>query len=571
MGCMSVLDENGRCRCGFDESAPTAEDDLPLRTVVAERYIVGRELSRDGEGISYIGFDIADEDKVIIKEFLPSNIAKRNALNGCVVPVQGKETELKILMSDFEDLFRGLSKLEKNEYIVPVESVVSDNGTVYAVSKYVRTISYGDYLQHNGGEFTWPQVKKLFMPLFTQLTNLHANGFIHRGLSPESIRVNARGKLLISGFGTSSLYFKGSDMDATLTPGYAAPEEYSGSNRQGAFTDVYSVAAVLYKTLTGTMPVPSDARMAGDELTPPHELESSVPESVSDAIMNAMTIDASYRLQSIDEFTAELLESAGSNTVMFSPKDVEEMEKSTAKKREAQKPEKKKKESGKVSEKGVQVRLPWGVIAGGVFFIILLVIVLAVLRSGMLGLGSGNEKSGVLKPDDPGTVESGIGDYQVVVPNFIGRMRENVEGNEQYSQFTLVFEEEMNQSYSEGMIFYQSVNYRTQVDEGTEIVLKVSTGPEKVPMPNLVGKTLEEAEATLNELGIVFQAVANYSGEYDFEIVYDQSVPEGEDVVTENTLTKVYLYYGAKQNTPVIVDHGYSEQDDKKVIVIGGH
>ena len=579
MGCMSRLDENGKCRCGYDENAPTDSACLPVRTVVGNRYLVGRMISMNGEGITYICFDTENEERAFIEEYMPQNMAKRNELTGEVTPLSGYEAQYKCLMTDFYDLFDALRNFRHNDYIIPVTDVIYDKNTAYAVHKYVKTISYGDYLTHNGGEFTWPQVKKLFMPLFTTLTYLHSNGFVHRGLSPESIRVNAKGQLMLSGFGTASLYTKGSAIEPELSEGYSAPEQYSSSSWQGEWTDVYSIAAVLYKSLTGTLPVSAAERRENDTLCPPEELEQNVPSNVSDAIMNAMQLSVEYRTQSIDDFTAELLESSKSNTMMYDPQKAGEtggedifkktetiLEKPVRKRYEEEEPKRGRK-------------IPWGLI----MFIIAMVVLLGVLafvfrfpevigivrnnNSGSSVSESSNEESS----NDEGTVNFGA-------PGLVGRYRKDVEGNEKYQQFNLVFVEENNSSYPEGMIFEQSIKKDTPVAEGTEIVLKVSVGPEKVPMPQCVGMTIEEARAALDALGIVYQEVPNFSTQYEYNIVYEQSAAEGEEVATGNTLTKVYIYYGANQNAPTTSDsdnpfhvsgNTYTDDDDDGVIKIG--
>lgn len=579
MGCMSRLDENGKCRCGYDENAPTDSACLPIRTVVGNRYLVGRMISMNGEGITYICFDTENEERAYIEEYMPQNMAKRNELTGEVTPLSGYEAQYKCLMTDFYDLFDALRNFRHNDYIIPVTDVIYDKNTAYAVHKYVKTISYGDYLTHNGGEFTWPQVKKLFMPLFTTLTYLHSNGFVHRGLSPESIRVNAKGQLMLSGFGTASLYTKGSAIEPELSEGYSAPEQYSSSSWQGEWTDVYSIAAVLYKSLTGTLPVSAAERRENDTLCPPEELEQNVPSNVSDAIMNAMQLSVEYRTQSIDDFTAELLESSKSNTMMYDPQKAGEtggedifkktetiLEKPVRKRYEDEEPKRGRK-------------IPWGLI----MFIIAMVVLLGVLafvfrfpevigivrnnNSGSSVSESSNEESS----NDEGTVNFGA-------PGLVGRYRKDVEGNEKYQQFNLVFVEENNSSYPEGMIFEQSIKKDTPVAEGTEIVLKVSVGPEKVPMPQCVGMTIEKARAALDALGIVYQEVPNFSTQCEYNIVYEQSAAEGEEVATGNTLTKVYIYYGANQNAPTTSDsdnpfhvsgNTYTDDDDDGVIKIG--
>lgn len=580
MGCMSRLDENGKCRCGYDENAPTDSACLPVRTVVGNRYLVGRMISMNGEGITYICFDTENEERAFIEEYMPQNMAKRNELTGEVTPLSGYEAQYKCLMTDFYDLFDALRNFRHNDYIIPVTDVIYDKNTAYAVHKYVKTISYGDYLTHNGGEFTWPQVKKLFMPLFTTLTYLHSNGFVHRGLSPESIRVNAKGQLMLSGFGTASLYTKGSAIEPELSEGYSAPEQYSSSSWQGEWTDVYSIAAVLYKSLTGTLPVSAAERRENDTLCPPEELEQNVPSNVSDAIMNAMQLSVEYRTQSIDDFTAELLESSKSNTMMYDPQKAGDTIGEDIFKKAEPVREKVPKKRYEDDEAPKGRKIPWGMI----IFVIALVVLLGVLAfvfrfsKELLGFGNSNKSSSSVSDSEIDEISDGNGGYDVVVPNFVGRYREKVEGNETYHQFKLVFEEENNSSYPEGMIFDQSIKDKSQVDEGTEIVLKVSVGPEKVPMPQCVGMTIEEARAALDALGIVYQEVPNFSTQYEYNIVYEQSAAEGEEVATGNTMTKVFIYYGANQNAPTTSDsdnpfhvsgNTYTDDDDDGVIKIG--
>ena len=579
MGCMSRLDENGKCRCGYDENAPTDSACLPIRTVVGNRYLVGRMISMNGEGITYICFDTENEERAFIEEYMPQNMAKRNELTGEVTPLSGYEAQYKCLMTDFYDLFDALRNFRHNDYIIPVTDVIYDKNTAYAVHKYVKTISYGDYLTHNGGEFTWPQVKKLFMPLFTTLTYLHSNGFVHRGLSPESIRVNAKGQLMLSGFGTASLYTKGSAIEPELSEGYSAPEQYSSSSWQGEWTDVYSIAAVLYKSLTGTLPVSAAERRENDTLCPPEELEQNVPSNVSDAIMNAMQLSVEYRTQSIDDFTAELLESSKSNTMMYDPQKAEETSGEDIFKKAEPVREKVPKKRYEDDEAPKGRKIPWGMIMFIVAMVVLLGVlafvfrfpeVIGIVRNNNSG-SSVSESSNEESSNDEGTVNFGA-------PGLVGRYRKDVEGNEKYQQFNLVFVEENNSSYPEGMIFEQSIKKDTQVAEGTEIVLKVSVGPEKVPMPQCVGMTIEDARAALDALGIVYQEVPNFSTQYEYNIVYEQSAAEGEEVATGNTLTKVYIYYGANQDAPSTSDDNpfhigggstYEDDDDDGVIKIG--
>ncbi len=559
MGCMSLLDESGKCRCGFDEDAPTDEACIPLRTIVGGKYIVGKMMKINGESITYIGFDIENEEKVFIQEYMPGKLAKRSDLTGEVVPFPGYEAQYKTLMADYYDLFDSLRNFRHTEYIMPVLNVFRENNTVYAIYKYIKTISYGDYLSHNGGEFTWPQVKKLFMPLFTTLTYLHSNGFVHRGISPESIKVNAKGQLLLYGFGTAALFSKDSIIEPSLSAGYSAPEQYSAGSWQGEWTDVYSIAAVLYKSLTGTMPADAESRKEIDHLCSPESLNFNLSSEVSDAIMNAMTVNGKYRTRSIDDFTAELLESTSSNTKLFGAAE-EEIIKEAEDYYPAEKEEKTKR----------KIHLPWGLIATLIAMAILLGLVAFLFRFTEI-LGFGNRRD----PEEPSSSQiseedqSSVSGYLISMPNFVGRMKADVENNTQYASFNIVFEEENNNDYVEGMIFDQSVKYRTEVEEGTTVVLKVSKGPEKIPMPDCIGMTLEEATGKLTELGITFQLVPNYSAEYEYNIIYDQSVAAETEVNVGDRMSKVLIYYGALENGGPSISFGDDESEYEHVFERG--
>lgn len=569
MGCMSILDENGKCRCGYDEDALYDSSCLQVRTVIGGRYIVGRMMKMNGEGIIYIGFDRENEERVYIHEYMPQKIARRNDLTGEVMPLSGCEAKYKTLMADFYDLFDALRNFRHTEYIMPVTNVIRDKNTVYAVYKFIKTISYGDYLSHNGGEFSWTQVKKLFMPLFTTITYLHSNGFVHRGISPDSIRVNAKGQLMLWGFGTAALYSKDAIIEPNLAAGYSAPEQYNCGSWQGEWTDVYSVAAVLYKSLTGTLPEDAESRKEYDHLCAPEELNINIPSEVSDAIMNAMTINSEYRTRSIDDFTAELLESAKSNTKLFGASVEEAIRK--AEKEEDYFPAEEKEVYREEKEKK-RIRLPWGIVATIIAMAILLGLVAFLFRYTEI-LGFGNRRD----PDEITSSESmeeeSQEQYLVTMPNFIGRMRTDVEGNELYAKFNVVFEEENNNEYVTGMIFEQSVKYKTEVEEGATVVLKVSIGPEKIEMPECIGKSVEEVTAILTEQGINFQLVPNFSPEYEYNVVYDQSVEAGNEVAKGDRISKVYIYYGALESNSESYWGGNDEEDDegnKHVIVIGG-
>ena len=106
---------------------------------------------------------------------------------------------------------------------------------------------------------------------------LHKAGLIHRGICPDNILLPIDGAARLTGYGTLALRTAGSELKSQLYPGYAAPEQYSAAEFSGRYTDVYALAAVTYRLVTGQVPVAAPQRKVRDSMENAHSLESGVP------------------------------------------------------------------------------------------------------------------------------------------------------------------------------------------------------------------------------------------------------------------------------------------------------
>lgn len=305
--CMEIKGDSPVCpHCGYIEgTAPVNPSYLSPGTVLNQRYILGNLLDYNRESAVYIAYDSEVETVVEIKEFMPYELVQRKPDHHLAVQEEHLEF-FQVLLKEFVTLYQGLAKIRTIGGLVQTYELFIQNNTYYVVTEHIKGQNIRDYLADHYGELSWEEASVLFLPALKSLGRLHTMGLIHGGISPETLYVDQKQRLKIGGFCVPSLRRENGKSKVELYDGYAAPEQYNNDEMCGAWTDVYSFAAVLYKTLTGTMPTDSKSRVCIDNLVPPNVLNPSVPKHISVAIMSAMTISAKIRTQSAGDFYADL-------------------------------------------------------------------------------------------------------------------------------------------------------------------------------------------------------------------------------------------------------------------------
>ena len=136
------------------------------------------------------------------------------------------------------------------------------------------------------------------------LAAVHAEGILHRDISPDNIHLSKTGKVKLMDFGAArnALSQKSRNLSVILKEGYAPEEQYRSSGIQGPWTDVYATAATMYHCITGRIPQPSLDRAADDRLESPSQLGNLIPPAAEAALMKGMAVRASDRYQSMEDF-----------------------------------------------------------------------------------------------------------------------------------------------------------------------------------------------------------------------------------------------------------------------------
>ena len=308
-GCMEPLNGERVCpHCGYEQDTTSLANYLKPGTVLHDRFLIGKTLEFNGEGVTYLGYDTAVGCKILIREYLPEQLCSRVPNSTEVNVSYAHLAQYKALMAEYTELNKALARLRNLSHLNPALDLFSENNTTYAVYEYLEGQSLLDYLKENAGELSWNTVRRIFPPLFTTLSLLHNAGVLHRGLSPETIFVTDKGELKLRGFCISAVRTNDTELDAELFDGYAAPEQYFADRQQGTWTDVYGICAVLYRILTGCRATDAISRQDYDNLVPPIDLNPHMPENVSKGIMQGLALDGNERVRTVTDLVTLLFE-----------------------------------------------------------------------------------------------------------------------------------------------------------------------------------------------------------------------------------------------------------------------
>ena len=311
LGCMENYQGTPCPHCGYDPNRVKGQEyTLPPQTILAGKYLVGRMLGQGGFGITYIGWDIALERKVAIKEYYPNGLVGRSQTSRVrLVWYSGPlaEQARKDGMDAFLREARKMTKVSAIPRVVQVRDLFYENGTAYIVMDFVEGRTLKKQLEAKG-PMTWNQLKPILLPAAQAMEQVHRAGLIHRDLSPDNLMLTPDGDVRILDLGAAKDLKKGSGVSSMQVAkgGFSPPEQYFQQGSSGPYTDVYALAATAYYALTGKVPVPAIDRMNKDSLRWDLPELAGAPENVVHALRKAMSLRSQDRPQTMGEFAALL-------------------------------------------------------------------------------------------------------------------------------------------------------------------------------------------------------------------------------------------------------------------------
>lgn len=536
-GCMTDNGGEKICPiCGFDSSEGNPMGCLPLKETVGERYMVGKAVNTDGEGITYIGWDNITDTIVTIKEYFPLGFAHRNP-DMTVAMLEGGEYTFNEGLLEFAEINRTIAEsgLPATEEVL---EVFEANGTCYSVKKNISGITLEEFLEKNGGTLKWEQARALFLPLIDTVKGMNDLGIIHRAISTETVFVGRDGKMRITDYCIKKLRLSNSELEEKLYSGYAAAEQYGIEDlHDDLYTDVYGLSATIFRVLIGIVPPDASLRVQNDAMSIPARFAEELPRHVLAALANGLQVLPNNRTKDIETFKNEMV--YGEVKVAAAPK------KANAKVDEKKKAKKKRK--GKNAKYVIISSLCTAVIFCG----IAAALIFTVFKDDFFG----NESSSV--PDDGtsiavpsidqiGTMESGaeVNAKLYDVPDFAGKYYADVADEDDYEMFDIIITDKtFSDKYARGTIISQTVEAGSTAVRDTEIGVVISLGPKEVKVPNLKGFTADEARLELLKLGFLYENISVediYDSEEASGVVIKQEPVYGDYISTDARVT-IYI------------------------------
>ena len=187
---------------------------------------------------------------------------------------------------------RGLSELS-HPNVTALFDLGEHEGRVYLVFEFQKGQSLR--AEAAGRPMNVRRAVEIGIQIADAVADAHAHGFGHAGLSPDSVVISAKGRAKIPAFGLAAQ--SGFDQDGRLID-YEAPEEARGEAPDDR-SDVYSISAIVYETLTNRRPLHHG-------VSAPSASNPKVPKEVDEVVLKGLAPNPDERFQSAGAFVCAL-------------------------------------------------------------------------------------------------------------------------------------------------------------------------------------------------------------------------------------------------------------------------
>lgn len=267
-----------------------------------------RVLGQGGFGIVYLARDPGTRETLAIKEYAPRSIAVRNEDGRLGVRVPAQEERFRQGLHAFCREARILCGL-RHPALPPIQHFWQENGSAYFRMPYYPGPTWQQLAEDRSRSLTPQHLEDCLGTLLGALQTLHEQACFHRDIAPDNIILNGQGSPILIDFGAAIRGQLAPPDDLRLIkPSYSPLERYSQQyGQQGAWSDLYSLGAVLYHLIAGHPPPAALARGVLDTLVPLGQLGlDGYSADTLAAIDRTLRLHSGERPQAVAELAEEL-------------------------------------------------------------------------------------------------------------------------------------------------------------------------------------------------------------------------------------------------------------------------
>lgn len=490
--------------------------------------------------------------------------------------------------------------------IVNVYDVGEDDGVYFIVMELVQGITLKNYIDMKG-KLDIREALNISVQIASGLSAAHENRIIHRDIKPQNIIMSRDGKVKVTDFGIAKVADSTTvTTTAAGTVHYISPEQARGGYSDER-SDIYSLGITMYEMVTGRVPFEGETNVAvalmhiQSEITPPRQLEPSIPVSFEKIILKCTQKKPERRYASARELIADLRKVLThpdgeyvvipgaipqGRTIVMNDNDIDSLKAASLRKNFGTKPEEtyveepEEEEEEKPVQKPVQKKRPvkkkdieeddddefdkdeeddddeevnpalskvmMALGIGG--FIILAVIIFFIIghAAGFFG-GSGSlfghknkdtstESISTESVSDTSSDTSTAGE-RVTVPDLSKKTEDEAKAALKKLRLGVNVQTGTSDDVPEGQVYDQSPAAGTKVDVHTQVTINISSGKEKFSLDDVTGMQYQQAQAQLENDGLVVSLEFDYSDSVGSDKVISTSPKAGSQVAKGDTIT----------------------------------
>lgn len=439
-----------------------------------------------------------------------------------------------------------------------------EDNTDYFIMELVEGKTLKDIIISNG-RISWSTSCTIAIQIAKALDCAHRNGIVHRDVKPQNIIITEHGDVKVTDFGIAKSVTASTITNTTTVMGsaqYLSPEQAKGTFID-CRTDLYSLGIVLYEMVTARLPFDGESPVTialkhiQEEAIPPKELNNTIPESLNNLIIKSISKDPVLRyqtakdmisdLQKIKENPMTIIQSSSANdsgkTIIMSPIKVDTDNKVNKISKSAtlqhKQDDEDEEEFNDYNLKKKNKKSSKGLIVGSIIVVLLLVGIFTTM---------------FLTKREP---------QQVKIPKIVGTNFNDAKKELEALGLKLETERTENSDKPDGEILNSNPAVDTMIQKGSIVKVIISSGEEKVIVPNLRDYEENVIKQYLDSKG--FRYELNYEFNDNIEKgYYISQEPKAGTEINKDDVIYVTISKGPEMKLVKVKNYiGYNVKDAK--------